>query len=546
MNLYVFFVLVWVVQPLFGARPATDEVIALFEQFGPIPRASGNEEGMRSYIRRLVLQANAKEAGAILEEDAAGNMLVRIPGNGVLSEANGIALHAHLDMVEASELPGAFAATPFSLVRSDGWIHAQKFERNLGLDNGLGVAMALRFLTNLSVPHPPLELLFTVSEESTMAGAASLEFSLRSNLLIDLDAEEAGSVCRGCQGASLIKVVGSLKNDVGEFSPTERFRISLSGLPGGHSGLQIHENRLNAAKAAGEFLDNLRLNLPEARVINVRAGKREEEVVATGTIPAFLEIDVALESRFSFKLDRISRVAVFDALGLDHPVGPNRRTAPDFKLNIESLGVTQSSGMSKTAQASLAKLLKQMPDGFLGFNSDFPNGVETSSNVVYFKIIDSGNGTSALEMLLHNRSFSKAALGEAHNTKVDLLKKAFSGLDGGASIDIQELGPTAVWMTSSSSSVVERALRIGRLSKSKVIAGTLEMVFLTGKYPSMEMISIGPTIEEVHTPRERANIASLDETIAALDRLLLGVTSNDTETPRTCADVLAQSGKRKL
>lgn len=152
-------------------------------------------------------------------------------------------------------------------------------------------------------------------------------------MLINLDAEEGGVVGRGCQGASLIKVTGNVKNGEGDFSLSEQFRISLSGLPGGHSGLRIPQNRLNAAKAAGEFLESLRLNLPEARVINVRAGKREEEAVSTGTIPAFLEIDVALDSKFEFKLDRISRVAVFDALGLDQPPGPSRRTAPGFVKN---------------------------------------------------------------------------------------------------------------------------------------------------------------------------------------------------------------------
>ncbi len=535
--LFIFLAILMPDQALCGVGPATQEVIDLFEKFGSIPRASGNEEGVRSYIRRLVDQANATGLGTTFEQDSAGNVLVRVPGHGVAAESGGIALHAHLDMVEASVPSAVFSEVPFAVVQSDGWIHGPGFERNLGLDDGLGVAMALRYLTNSTLPHPPLELLFTVSEESTMAGAASLEFPLHSEVLINLDAEEAGVVCRGCQGASLIKVTGNINNGEGDFSLSEQFRISLSGLPGGHSGLQIHENRLNAAKAAGEFLETLRLNLPEARVINVRAGKREGEAVATGTIPAFLEIDVALDSKFEFKLDRISRVAVFDALGLDQPPGPSRRTAPGFKLKIEALEGTRQSGMDKTVQAALAKLLKELPDGVLGWNGNFPNGVETSSNLVYFKFVNSGSATSELEMMLHNRSFSKAALLDAHGSKVKLLQR-LPQLGNGVSI--QELGPTSVWMTSSSSPIIERALRVGQFNNSKVIAGTLEMVFLAGKYPSMDMISIGPTIEEVHTPRERADIASLEETVVALDGLLLGITLREAEGPKTCGKLLAE------
>lgn len=205
------------------------------------PRPSGHEAELRTLIERW-----AEARGLTHERDTAGNLLIRKPATPGCEQAPGIVLQGHLDMVAQANAdhPHDFTRDPIETYIADGWLHATN--TTLGADNGMGVAAALAVLEDDSLRHGPLEALFTIEEETSMGGALELaENWLTGDILLNLDSEDRGQVYIGCAGGADVLVTANLPTSA--LHANERpWRLSLTGLVGGHSGIDINKGRGNA------------------------------------------------------------------------------------------------------------------------------------------------------------------------------------------------------------------------------------------------------------------------------------------------------------
>ena len=232
-----------------------------------IPRPSKKES---SLVQHLVDWAAAR--GLSAERDAAGNLIVRKPASAGCESAPGVVLQAHLDMVCQANAGTVhdFERDPIRPCVADGWLRAE--ETTLGADNGIGVALALAALEDDSLPHGPLEALFTVDEESGMGGARGLDpTTLKGRLLLNLDTEEWGRFYLGCAGGINVVARRAQKADALP-DGFVALRIELSGLRGGHSGINIHEGRGNAIKRLVSVLRAIERDWPAVRLAALRGG----------------------------------------------------------------------------------------------------------------------------------------------------------------------------------------------------------------------------------------------------------------------------------
>jgi dipeptidase D len=254
--------------------PAAKGVWDHFNEIRQIPRASREEGGMREYILGVAKEHKFEHA-----IDAAGNILVYVPANN--GSENSVCLQAHMDMVAAADdATFDFKKTPLQLALQDGWVSAKG--TSLGADDGMGVASALAVATDPNVKHSGLELLFTVEEEIGCNGAHKLGIDLKSKYLINLDSEDGDVIYNGCAGSiTLTSHLTAPREEVFH----HRYVLKVSGLEGGHSGVDIHEEqRGNAFWIAGKVLENIeRMYGNDFRIIDVNG----EQLQARNKIPNY-------------------------------------------------------------------------------------------------------------------------------------------------------------------------------------------------------------------------------------------------------------------
>ncbi|MCK5157061.1 MAG: M20/M25/M40 family metallo-hydrolase, partial [Spirochaetales bacterium] len=222
-----------------GLQPKS--VWEYFEELSQIPRESGNEKEFRTYLITF-----AKQKGLSWAEDSIGNVVIRKPSSPGNENVLPTVIQSHMDMVcvKTSDSKHDFTSDPIRLVRKGNWMYADN--TTLGADNGIAIAMTLALFSDTDAVHGPLEALFTISEETGLDGAFSLDISLvNSRRLINIDSGEEGKFIIGCAGGC--EVVGTLEADYREVPEnSEGWNITLSGFLGGHSGSEIHTGRGNA------------------------------------------------------------------------------------------------------------------------------------------------------------------------------------------------------------------------------------------------------------------------------------------------------------
>ena len=245
------------------------EPAAVWRQFAAlnaIPRPSGAEDAARAYVQQL-----AKERGARWDEDARGNIVVALPASGDHTEAPVVVLQSHLDMV-CQKRPGVahdFAVDAIVPRREGDRIYATG--TTLGADNGLGAAMMLAILAEENLNHPPLELLFTVEEETGLFGAAELDPNLvKGRLMINLDSEDPDEITIGCAGGATTTLITPVARE--NPNDSAKWEMTIGGLAGGHSGIEIGKPLANAIKTLVELVNAARIEAPELRLISIDGG----------------------------------------------------------------------------------------------------------------------------------------------------------------------------------------------------------------------------------------------------------------------------------
>ncbi|MEW6363607.1 MAG: aminoacyl-histidine dipeptidase [Acidobacteriota bacterium] len=466
-----------------GLKP--EPVWRYFAEISRIPRGSKNEAAVAQYV-----MDTAKRLGLEAKQDASGNVLVKKPASPGRESVPSVALQGHLDMVceKNADKDHDFMKDPIELVRKDRVLMANG--TTLGADNGTGVATALAIMEDRSLVHGPLEFLFTVDEETGLTGAANLEPGfLDSRILLNLDTEEEGALYIGCSGG--VDTLGTWKADYKD-APSGHVtaQLKVAGLRGGHSGLDIDKGRGNAIKILTRVL--LALDALGARIASVSAGSKHNaiprEADAVVLIPKKM-IDEATNTVQQLATTLRAEVATVD---------------PDLVVSLEKVkGKRKAAVLKKGLQRKLLQTLSAMPHGVVKMSAEISGLVETSTNLAVINTTK-----KSISMVTSQRSSAASEIQEIAQTVASVLEL------GGAEIGSTHSYPG--WKPNPDSAIVKLsrstyASMYGREPLVKAVHAGLECGLLGEKYPAMDMVSIGPTLEAVHSPDEKIYIDTVEK-----------------------------------
>ena len=477
-----------------------------FREISTVPRESGNEAGMTAYLR-----AFAAEHGLECRNDAIGNTVIAVPGRGKGVGADTIILQSHTDMV-CVKAPGSahnFLTDGIQLRVEQREEHGKVqdvllgTDTTLGADNGMGVAAALAAGLDPAIENcPPLELLFTIDEERGLTGAAQLDPSIiTGTYLINMDSEELGEICISCAGGRDMTSVWPLVRSAasGGWKP---ITVSLTGLPGGHSGVQINEGRGNAiAMLLGAISDAA--GTDEIRVSNITGGSKRNVIPSTCEVTLWADAPVA--DRIATELGSAAQLEAFkSALCIGAELVKVRVSDPEPAVAGEPIGAAET-------RAVFAAILA-VPWGPQTMSEAVPGLVETSNNVA---VISTTQG--AITLSCSTRSSAAGAI-EAFQ---DIHRPALQAT--GADVTHSDGYPG--WEADRENPLLKTAERVfegvlGTSPKITAIHAGLECGVLKGIVPRLRMISFGPDIRDAHTILERVLLSSVPTFYACLTALL--------------------------
>jgi len=453
-----------------------------FDRIRSIPRPSRHEEKIRAH-----LLAWAKERGFATRVDQAGNMVVTVPATKGHEKAPVLVLQAHMDMVceKNADVSFDFAHDAIQLERDGDWLKAKG--TTLGADNGIGLAAALAVADDDTVVHGPLELLITMDEETGLTGAAQLDPSLvGGRRMLNLDSEELYAIYIGCSGGGNSVFTLPVEGE----APARGARtveIAVTGLKGGHSGMEIQMQRGNAIRLLARIL---RAVGGEIRIDKIDGGNAHNaiprEARAVITLPAS-GVD-ALRSAVEEQSGAIKEeLAVSDA---------------GVAIAVNDVSATPARVMTADSTRRVIGMLASLPHGVDAMSLDVPGLVETSSNLAAVKT--EGDSVTVLMSVRSSIRSSLIALRDRAQAAAEL---------AGASVEHKD--PYPGWKPNLKSEVLGKAKRVhkdqlGREPHLMAIHAGLECGVIGEKYPGMDMISFGPTIEGPHSPDERVNIPSVE------------------------------------
>ncbi len=472
--------------PLLALSPQT--VWQHFDDIRQIPRPSKHEERIVHHVR-----AWAENQGFNVQSDAVGNLVVRVPASAGKENSPTIVIQSHLDMVceKNSDVDHDFMEDPIQVKVEGDWV--KSVGTTLGSDNGLGVAAAMAVAEDPDCTHGPLELLFTLDEETGLTGAAELDGSLLAGrVMLNLDSEEDGVIYIGCAGGADSMAVFSCKRKAA--SPGTGFhKISVTGLRGGHSGCDIHENRANAVKLAARSLRQATQEGIGYELVSLEGGSKHnaiprEAFVELRTTAADAEKLKALLTRLS--ADFIQEFGAADP-GLKIAIGPAEETT------------LSKTPLEDDTTRTLIHVLNALPHGVLSMSREVDGLVETSNNLAVVT-------TEAESMTIttsHRSSVMPALLGvqDAIRSICEL---------GGAKVSVHDAYPG--WKPDPSSAVVQKTIDVyeelfSKKPEIKAIHAGLECGLLLEKVPGMDAVSFGPEIRNAHSPDEMAQISSTEK-----------------------------------
>ena len=470
-----------------------------FDRILAIPRASKNEEGMRAFVREV-----AGLRGLDVSADGTGNLVVRKGATAGRESAPAVALQSHLDMVteKNSDVVFDFSKDAIQPRRDGDWLYATG--TTLGADNGIGVAAMLAVALADDLAHGPLELLFTIDEETGLTGAAGLDPKLlQAKRLLNLDTEEEYALYVGCAGGAGTDLEIPLETMYGA-GGLDAIEVRLVGFKGGHSGVDIHLQRGNAISLLGRILSQAWAEFG-FEVARIEGGNMHNAIPREAK--ALLRVVHAEKARLTMALGLAAQTIAQELAGVEEGIRVEVAPADPASVPAEVF--------SETTTRRVLALLAALPHGVLAMSHDIPGLVETSTNLA--KVRTDGE---TLRIHQSNRSSVMSAL-RATQEKI----AAFAALAGGEAT-LSEGYPgwkpdMASPLLATMKGVHERTF--GRPAEIKAIHAGLECGLIGEKFPGMEMISFGPQIEFPHSPDERVLIPSvarfwklLGATLAAL------------------------------
>ena len=455
-----------------------------FDQITKIPRCSKHEEKIREYILGFAKKNNLK-----IKTDKSGNVVIIKSASKGMEKKPTVILQGHMDMVceKNSDVVHDFSKDPIKLKQKGDILTADG--TTLGADNGIGLAISLAILEDNTLKHGPIEALFTVDEETGLTGAFAMESNmLTGKILLNLDSEDFGVITVGCAGGGDSKIQLPIKTQSVNGN-MESLIVKVSGLRGGHSGVDIHEQRGNAIKLLTRMLwkagDDFRFYLTE-----IKGGDKHNAIPRE----AYAKISIEKSEKNKF----ISTIKgeeknIFEEI---KPIDPK------FKLDIEDIGKLPTT-LTKDSQSKLLNLLHGLPHGIDKMSYDIPTLVETSTNLATVTVND-----NEAVIGLSTRSSIKTALQDFRDRI-----HAVAELSGAK---VTEEKPYPGWKPNLNSNVLKLSKKIFKdmynlEPKVEAIHAGLECGIIGEKFPGMDMISIGPTIKYPHSPEEQLHISTVDK-----------------------------------
>jgi len=467
-----------------------------FDEIRKIPRCSKHEEKIREYIINFAKKNNLK-----FKIDKPGNVVISKPASKEMVSKPIIILQGHMDMVceKNSTVKFDFSKDPIQLKINGDILTADG--TTLGADNGIGLAMSLAVLEDISLKHGPIEALFTVDEETGLTGAFALESNMLSGkILLNLDSEDFGVITVGCAGGGGSNIELPVKTQkVSE--NMQSMTIKVSGLRGGHSGVDIHEQRANAIKLLGRMLWKTQ-TAHKFFLSEIKGGDKHNAIPREAY--AKIVVDKSEKDGFISALKAEEK----NILGEIKPIDPN------FKLEVQNCENIQTT-MTADSQMKVLDLLHGLPHGIDKMSYDIPNLVETSTNLASVSISEN-------KIILHlsTRSSIKSALEDLRNRI-----HAVAQLSGAKVIEDE---PYPGWKPNLNSNILKLSKKIfkdmyGNDPKVEAIHAGLECGIIGEKFPGMDMISIGPTLKYPHSPEEQIHVSTVEKFHKFLLKILASI-----------------------
>ena len=462
-----------------------------FAALAAIPRASEKEAAARDYVLAL-----AARLGLEAVQDPAGNTVVRKPAHRGREGAIPAAIQGHLDMVcEKNEgTVHNFDTDPIRLVVDGDWLKADG--TTLGADNGVGVSAALAVMESDTIAHGPLEFVFTIDEESGLTGATKFPTGLlESKYFLNLDNEEEDTLCIGCAGG--VNSVARRKIARRAAPAGEAWRIKISGLAGGHSGVDIHRGRGNAVRILGRALLALLDRVPVA-IADINGGSKRNAIPREASAVVVLD---SAHGQLKSVLEAYEAEAQAYLGGFD----------PGLRIAVEP--AARPGTVIADADAELiACVLAGQHHGVLAMSPDISGLVQTSTNLATVV-----TGRDEVEIATSQRSSiesSKRAAARMVSTVFCL-----------AGFEVEHSGDYPGWKPEPGSDIVRAAQAVhqdllGKKPELIAMHAGLECGVIGEKHPGMQMISFGPHIVDVHSPSERIKISSVGPFYQLLTGLL--------------------------
>lgn len=455
-----------------------------FHSLTQIPRPSKKEERIIQFMKEF-----GENLGLETIVDEVGNVIIRKPASPGMENRIGVVLQSHLDMVpqKNSDKDHDFEKDPIDTIIDGEWVKANG--TTLGSDNGMGVAAAMAVLEDKDLVHGPVEALFTIDEESGMTGANNLKPNiLRGDILINMDSEEEGELYIGCAGGINGNFKFSYKEEPVPDS-TKAFKINISGLKGGHSGLDIPLGRGNSCKIMNRLLHhgNTEHGL---RLTSIDAGNMRNAIPREAN--AVIVLPEAETDKFKQCFDKM--VAKIKAeLSVTEP-----------GLNIEMVSTESPEFvMDEDTQTRVIKAVYGCPNGVIRMSDSMQGLVETSTNL---SIVNSSDGTVTVLCLI------RSSVDSAKQDLVNMMGSIFEL--AGAEVDFN--GDYPGWKPNPDSTILKLmqdvySNKYGKVPEITAIHAGLECGILGAAYPNWDMISFGPTIRYPHSPDEKVNIPSVEK-----------------------------------
>mgnify|MGYP006159131277 FL=1 len=453
-----------------------------FANLNAVPRPSKKEDRVIAFMKDF-----GNQLGLETFEDDIRNVIIRKPATPGMENRKPVVLQGHLDMVHQknADTQFDFDTQGIDMYVDGDWVRARG--TTLGADNGLGVAAIMAILESKDIPHPAIEALFTIDEETGMTGALNLKGGiLQGQILLNLDTEEDDEIDIGCAGG--IDVTATAEFDE-EDTPegSVGYTITVKGLNGGHSGMDIHKGLGNANKIMNRLLfdgfDNFGLQIASIQGGSLRNAIPRESV-------AKVIIAEVYDEAFVFDMQQI----------VNEIKSELKSTEPNLEIGFEKMEVTPSKVMPSIAQFYFVRAMYTAHNGVYRMSADFDNLVETSNNIAK---VDLANGQLSVQCL------TRSSVESAKMDLANALRSAFELMG----CEVEFSGSYPGWTPNSKSEILDVLTSIyekQNKEKAKVVAchAGLECGILGANYPDMDMISFGPTIHGAHSPDERASISS--------------------------------------